>query len=96
MKITINRADVAKLYQPKKNHSSQGDAAAKIDRADNFEISDTARELQIYKKEIKKIPEIRENLVNDLKYKIEHKIYVPSAKKIAAAIIEENKIDKLI
>ena len=92
----MNRADVAKLYQPQKKHSSQDDVVAKIDRDDNFEISDTARELQKYKKEIKKLPEIRENLVNDLKHKIEHKIYVPSAKKIAAAIIEENKIDKLM
>ncbi|MCL0032871.1 flagellar biosynthesis anti-sigma factor FlgM [Peptococcaceae bacterium] len=98
MKITsFNRADIAKLYKPQQVDSkSESSSLKKHVETDSLEISNRARDLQKFKAEMKKVPEVRKELVLDLKHKIEQGTYAPSAKKIAAAIMEESKVDLLV
>ncbi len=63
---------------------------------DELELSTKAKEYQIAIKAFNKLPEIREDLVNDLKSKIQQGSYNVSGEEIADKIIESAMIDKKI
>lgn len=69
----------------------QGEKAGKTDRCDRAVISPQARELQAIMAELRNLPEVREDLVQSLKEKIQEGSYHPDTVKIAEGIIAEHK-----
>lgn len=63
---------------------------------DKLELSNKAKEYQIAIKAFKNLPEIREDLVKDLKSKIKQGNYNVTGEQIADKIIESAMIDKKI
>lgn len=63
---------------------------------DQVELSPQALEINKYRAELKKLPEIRYEKVQQLKEQINNGSYQPSAEKIAAAMIKERQLDKLV
>ena len=63
---------------------------------DSLQISQTAREINKYQGELKKIPVIRAEKVLELQKSIQQNTYQPSAQKISAAIIAGNHLDQLV
>ncbi len=70
---------------------SPGEKTGKADRRDSAVISPKARELQAIMTELRNLPEVREDLVNNLKEKIRDGTYHPDTVKIAEGIIAEHK-----
>jgi len=54
---------------------------------DKIEISDAAKEYQVAMHAFKKMPEVREDLVNEIKQQIKEGSYKPSSEDIAKKII---------
>ena len=65
-------------------------------QADTFEISSKAKEMRLYREKLAELPVVREDLVADLKQRIQAGSYEPSGDKIAAAIIGERSLDKQV
>lgn len=63
---------------------------------DELQLSDKAKEYQIAMKAFKKLPEVREDLVNTLKDEINQGKYNVSGKEIADKIIESIGVDRKI
>ncbi|MFW5648202.1 MAG: flagellar biosynthesis anti-sigma factor FlgM [Candidatus Alkaliphilus sp. MAG34] len=63
---------------------------------DELQLSSKAKEYQIAMKAFKNLPEIREDLVKELKDKIEQGTYNVTGEEIADKIIESAIIDKKI
>lgn len=64
--------------------------------ADTMELSDRAKDIGFALKVVRGTPEIRENLVNALKEKIEAGAYTVSGEKIAEKIIARAVVDELV
>lgn len=64
-------------------------------RGDTLEISTEAKNVQKYKELLEEIPAVREDLVAALKQKIAAGSYRPDSEKIAAGIVEEQRLDKV-
>ncbi len=62
-------------------------------QADTLEISKEAMELQSFRSALDNIPEVREDLVTDLKQRIDEGSYQPDSDKIAAGILREKFLD---
>ena len=62
-------------------------------QADTLEISKEATELQSFRSALDNIPEVREDLVTDLKQRIDEGSYQPDSDKIAAGILREKFLD---
>lgn len=77
----------------RKKAETRRDAAP---QADSLEISREAREIQFYKNALARLPDVREELVESLKQRIESGTYRPDAEKIAAGILEERLLDKRV
>lgn len=63
---------------------------------DQLEISEKAKDFQVAMKAFKKLPEVRQEKVKELKEKIETNNYNVSGKEIADKIIEGIMMDKRI
>lgn len=63
---------------------------------DKLQLSEKAKEFQIAMKAFKNLPEIREDLVSELKDKIKQGTYDVTGEEIADKIIESAIIDKKI
>lgn len=57
-------------------------------KSDKIQISSSAREFQLASVELKKLPEIREDKVNNLKIQIKNGTYQVSIDKLAKAMLE--------
>lgn len=64
--------------------------------ADSVEISDRARELQFYQIRLKELPEVRAHLVESVKKELAAGNYQIDTEAIAAGILEERRLDKLV
>ncbi len=63
---------------------------------DKLQLSEKAKEFQVAMKAFKNLPEIREDLVNELKDKIQQGTYNVTGEEVADKIIESAIIDKKI
>lgn len=89
--------DPIKAYstQLKKDNAEVKNKADGQVRGDTVEISTEARKIQNYKGILTEMPAVREDLVASLKQKIQDGSYRPDSEKIAAALIEESRLDKI-
>ncbi|RKO66899.1 flagellar biosynthesis anti-sigma factor FlgM [Desulfofundulus salinus] len=62
--------------------------------ADSVEISDRARELQLYRSHLKKLPEVRDELVESVKKRLAEGTYFIDGERVAAGIMEERRLDR--
>ena len=65
-------------------------------RGDTLQISTEARQIQRYKTKLAELPAVREELVASLKQKIVDGTYKPDKDKIAAALLEERRLDRIV
>ena len=89
--------DPTKAYtaQLKKENTEVKNKADGQVHGDTLEISKEARKIQNYKGMLAEIPEVREDLVASLKQRIKDGSYQPDTEKIAAALVKENRLDKI-
>lgn len=104
MKVTNNfdPRRVADLYLKRlekiaRNESNEDKTVRKSKpEADSVEISDRAREFQLYRARLKELPGVRAELVNSVKKELVAGSYRIDAEAIAKGIIEEYRLDKLV
>jgi negative regulator of flagellin synthesis FlgM len=93
MKINPNGIKALETYQNRaniiKDDRKSPSASGTPGKSDRIEISREARDISLYLRELKKHPEVREELVQSLKAKIQDGTYKPSAEKIARGIIND-------
>lgn len=77
---------VAQLYNSKTIKKSNKTADA--DTSDHLEISQTGRDYQIAKKAVKETDDVREDLVQDIKNRMENGEYSISGNEFAAKVID--------
>lgn len=77
---------VAQLYSSKPVAKTNKTAA--VDSSDQIEISQAGRDYQIAKNAVKETPDVREDLVNEIKSRIKDGFYEVSADDFAAKVIE--------
>ena len=63
-------------------------------QTDKLEISSKAKEMQAARSKLAELPDVREDLVNELKQRIQDGSYMPDGDKIVVGIIEERSLDK--
>ncbi|MCK8059841.1 MULTISPECIES: flagellar biosynthesis anti-sigma factor FlgM [unclassified Fusibacter] len=87
MKIygNVNVQNAMKTYVKPVNKTEKA-TGIKVTK-DKIEISDAAREVQVATKAIKNLPDIREDLVQELKAAIKDGTYKPSSEDIAKKIL---------
>lgn len=97
MKI-FNNPNVNKAMQiyNKKATEKLGNAQSVEGPKDELQLSNKAKEYQIAMQAFKNLPEVRKDLVNDLKNKIQQGSYNVTGEKIADKIIESAIVDKKI
>ena len=97
MKI-FNNPNVNKAMQIYNNKTTEKLDHTKSVEApkDELQLSNRAKEYQIAMKAFKNLPEVREDLVNDLKNQIKQGSYNVTGEEIADKIIESVIIDKKI
>lgn len=98
MKITGNGMKAAETYstQAQKNlgKDKQTPKAGLDHGSDRVEISREAREIRACMDALKNEPDIREDLVLEIKKRIQEGTYQPSTEKIVDGIIKELLLDK--
>lgn len=97
MKIS-NNSNINKAMQIyKQNKTEPVKDTKKIEKPkDQLQLSTKAKEYQIAMNAFKKLPEVREDLVNKLKDEINQGKYNVSGKEIVDSIIEGVRVDKKI
>lgn len=88
------------VVNPIKAYATQMGVKSKADRAafvgtstDTLDISHKAREIQTFRSKLAGISVVRQDLVSDLKKRIQEGNYEPGGDKIAAAILDERARD---
>jgi len=94
MKVTPFRPNAINTYANQAKKTAPNKPATPA--GDQVELSPQALEANKYRAELKKMPEIRQTKVQQLKEQIRSGTYQPSAAQIADAIITERHLDKLI
>ncbi len=92
MKISRNvfYNKVAKSYNKPVDKTTKASGVKNIQ--DKIEISDAAREVQVATKAFKELPEVRSDLVNQLKAAIADGSYKPSAAAIASKMVSLSEV----
>lgn len=87
MKIgnSINIQNVMKSYNKTTANIKKQDKVSLS--PDKIEISDAAKEYQVAMKAFKQLPEVREDLVNEIKQQIKEGSYKPSSEDIAKKLL---------
>jgi len=101
MKIgQYNGTGLIKAYetQLKNNRELKNDKpeAGKTLPGDALELSSGARELQRYRSELARLPEVGEERVAALKRQIQEQNYRPDPEKIAAGMVRERLLDERV
>lgn len=103
MKIINNLGprQVADFYLKRLEKTSEQEkgpdgAKRNLPPADSVEISGRARELQFYRARLKELPEVRAHLVESVKKELAAGKYRVDSKAIAAGILEERRLDRLV
>jgi negative regulator of flagellin synthesis FlgM len=94
MKITPFRTNAVNTYANQAKKTVQNQPATPA--GDKVELSPQALEANKYRAELKNLPAMRGEKVQQLKEQINNGTYRPSAAQIAAGIIKERHLDKLI
>lgn len=97
MKINgMSGLDHLKAYaaQLKKENTEAINQTAGQIQGDTLEISTEARDMQNYKAMLNEVSDVREDLVNSLKQKIQDGTYQPDSEKIATGLIMERLLDR--
>ncbi|ACV61589.1 anti-sigma-28 factor, FlgM [Desulfofarcimen acetoxidans DSM 771] len=97
MKISQNGFNPIKAYTSlvKEKDKIKQPATGNV-QADKLEISSQAKEIQMVRSKIAELPSVREDLVAELKQRIQDGTYKSSGEKIADGIIEERLLDKQV
>ncbi len=96
MKI-YNNSNVNKAMRIYKTTAKKIDNVKNVEKPkDELQLSEKAKEFQVVMKAFKNLPEIREDLVNELKDKIQQGTYNVTGEEVADKIIESAIIDKKI
>ncbi|MTI80220.1 MAG: flagellar biosynthesis anti-sigma factor FlgM [Firmicutes bacterium] len=96
MKITPFGNNPINAYKSQAKKTNQTNNENIKSKGDSVEISKTAKETAKYQAEMKKMPDIREDKVRELKERIENGTYKPSVEKIAEGMIKERRLDELV
>lgn len=98
MKITGNGMKSIETYaaQAKKgvDKARENGKSGSGQGSDRVEISKEAREIRSYMEALQKEPAIREDLVAEIKQKVQDGTYQPSTEKIVDGLIKEILLDK--
>lgn len=94
MKITPFNTNAVNAYTNQAKKTAPNKTATPT--GDKVELSPQALEANKYRAELKNLPNLREEKVQQLKEQINNGTYQASAKQIAAGIIKERHLDKLI
>lgn len=89
----VNKA--MQIYNKKSTQSMKNSKGVKGPK-DELELSNNAKEYQVALKAFKNLPEVRQDLVDDLKAQINQGKYNVSGSEIADKIIQSISIDKKI
>ncbi|AFS77319.1 negative regulator of flagellin synthesis, anti-sigma-28 factor FlgM [Gottschalkia acidurici 9a] len=93
MKIFGNRIEnILNIYRNNGN-TKKVNKAQQSKKPDQVNISNMARDCQFAKNEVKKLPDIRTEKVEEIKRQIQTGTYEINADKIAEKIVESSKID---
>lgn len=79
---------VAQIYQAAKSKSAQGKEKA-ADSADMFQISQVGKELQTARQAISKVPDVREDKVNDVRERFAAGTYNVTGEQLADKLINK-------
>ena len=97
MKISQGGLNPIKAYTSQVIGKDKAKQAAYVSmQTDKLEISSRAKEMQVFRSKLAELPIVREDLVADLKQRIQEGSYKPSGDKIADAIIKERFMDKQV
>jgi negative regulator of flagellin synthesis FlgM len=92
MKI-YNNINVNKVMKKYQNNVNKADGAGKVEfKKDKLEISSGAKEFQIAMNAVKKLPDVRQDKVDEIKAKIEKGQYNPSAKNVAKKMLSNSNL----
>ncbi len=87
MKI-YNNPNVNKIMRKYQNNVSRTNEVGKTQfKQDKLEISSSAKEFQLAMNAVKKLPDVRQNKVDDIKEKINKGQYNPSTKDVAKKML---------
>ncbi|NPV72570.1 MAG: flagellar biosynthesis anti-sigma factor FlgM [Pelotomaculum sp.] len=88
--------DILRAYagQLKSKKADAGRNAAPV--SDSLEISPAAKKMRFYLSALAELPEVRKDLVESLRRRVNEGSYKPDAGRIAAGILEEKALDKKI
>jgi negative regulator of flagellin synthesis FlgM len=92
MKI-YNNINVNKVMKKYESNVNKADGAGKVEfKKDKLEISSGAKEFQIAMNAVKKLPDVRQDKVDEIKAKIEKGQYNPSAKNVAKKMLSNSNL----
>ncbi|MDQ0285604.1 negative regulator of flagellin synthesis FlgM [Desulfofundulus luciae] len=100
--MRINNLDpgqVADVYFKRlkiKEQDKKDNVTRSYSQTDSVEISDRARELQLYRAHLKKLPELRDELVESVKKRLAEGTYLIDRERVAAGIMEEHRLDRKV
>ena len=99
MKINPNGIKALQTYNNQANINRDGREASNTNtpnKGDRIEISREARDMASYRQELKQRSEVRPELVQSLKAKIQDGTYKPDPEKIAQGIINDKLLDEKV
>ena len=97
MKI-YNNGNIHKMLKTYTNNGSRVNDVSKVQglKKDKIEISETARDFQVAKNAINKLPDVRQNKIEEMKEAIASGNYAPSAEEIVNQIVRGVDFDEKI
>jgi negative regulator of flagellin synthesis FlgM len=100
MKVTSNGIKAIETYAAQARKSEDKNKPAVKgglnQGSDRVEISRAARDIKTHMDALKQSPAMREELVADIKKRVQQGTYLPSAEKIADGLIKELLLDKQV
>ena len=108
MKVNRQQPDrVAAIYSRELNRTrevtrekqvktAKSGAAHAAPAADQIVISEEAREVRVYREKLAELPDERPEKVEELRREVTGGTYRPDARKVAEALAESGKVDRLV
>ncbi len=95
MKIWGNIPKVSGVY----GNTSKIDKLSRVSevasKKDELTISGTAQDFNVVMKALRQVPDVRQEKVNDILQKMEHREYSVTSRDVAAKIVEAMKTEKI-
>lgn len=97
MRIEGPSGDALKIYREQLDRKARAeDRRPAAEQSSTLEISEDARDLQVYLARLKELPEAREQLVEQIRRQIDAGTYRVDAARIARGIISEALLDRRV